>query len=168
MGRPSLQDVRGLTDPLLSYNWNLIIPSIPGGGSSKGLSIRCMNTPLPGMSVDYIPVALHGVVVTYAGMQQWSHQLQVTYLEDRSMATRNTIKGWLETARNTKQNAGTEKATYATNAKLELMDDIPNVIKTVNLVGVYPLDLGDGQLDGGRSDIVPIPVRFAFDYTFDS
>ena len=168
MGRPSLQEIRALEDPLLSYAWNLVIPNIPGGGKSKPLSIKCMNVPIPGTSVDMVSVALHGVIVTYAGMQQWTHQFQATFMETRSLEVRDTIKGWIQTARNTKQNAGTEKSTYATAGQLQLYDDIPNLIKTINIHGMYPLTLDDAALDGAVSSLVPMTVVFAFDYTSDS
>ena len=40
MPRTSLQDVRSLPDPLLTYNWDLIIPSMPGTPQQSGVHIQ--------------------------------------------------------------------------------------------------------------------------------
>ena len=61
MARTSYSDMSGLPDPLLSYNFDLVIPNIPGGGNTKALTIKCQSTSLPGKSLEDVTVTAHGV-----------------------------------------------------------------------------------------------------------
>lgn len=167
MARTSYQDVRALPDPLLSYNFDLIVPIVPGGGDAKGLTIRCKSTSIPGTSVDDVTVSLHGVDLKYAGRQMWSHTLQATYQETRDMLVRFALKQWIEFARNTRQNSGEYKANYATNADLVLYDDAGNPIRTIRLEGFFPQTMDDASLDGASSTPVEISVTFAYDSAHD-
>lgn len=161
-------DIRSLPDPLLSYNFDLIIPNVPGGGDAKRLTIKCMSTSIPGTSVEDVTVSLHGVDIKYAGRQMFTHSLQVTYLETRDMSTRNAIKAWIEFARNTRNNSGEYKVNYSTLADLVLYDDANKIIKTVTMEGFFPQTMDDSALDGSNSAPVNISVTFAYDLVRDS
>lgn len=167
MARTSYSDVRSLPDPLLSYNFDLIIPVVPGGGDGKGLTIRCKSTSIPGTSVDDVTVSLHGIDLKYAGRQMWSHTLSVTYQETRDMLVRFALKSWIEFARNSRQNTGQYKANYATNADLVLYDDAGKTIRTIRIEGFFPQNMDDAALDGASSTAVEISVTFNYDSAYD-
>jgi hypothetical protein len=35
MSRTSLENIRSLPDPLFTYNWDIFIPNLPGGGDDE-------------------------------------------------------------------------------------------------------------------------------------
>jgi len=167
MARSSYSDARSLPDPLLSYNFDLIIANVPGGGDTRALKIKCQSTEIPGTSVEDVSVFLHGVELKYAGRQTWTHTLSAQYLETRDMSTRFGIKNWIEYARNARQNTGRYKSQYATIADLLLYDDAGLVIRTIRMEGFFPQSLQETGVDGSNSAPVIIPVTFYYDAAFD-
>ena len=164
MARTGLKEVLGLVDPAMNYNWDFIVPNIPGGGDSAGLTIKAAQCNLPGVSLDVVPVTLHGVTVNYAGMERYGHQFQVTYLETRDMGTRRDIRAWIELARNTRNNSGTEKSVYATTATLLQYDDLPQVVNTMTAYNVWPHVLNEVQLsDGQQAGAIMVTIGFIYD-----
>lgn len=167
MARTSYSDCRSLPDPLLSYNFDLIIPIVPGGGDGKGLTIRCKSTSIPGTSVEDVTVSLHGIDLKYAGRQMWQHTLSVNYQETRDMTVRFAIKSWIEFARNSRQNTGDYKVNYETVADLVLYDDAAKPIRTIRMDGFFPQNMDDASLDGSSSTPVEMTITFNYDSAFD-
>jgi hypothetical protein len=165
MARTSLQDVNGLPDPLLSYNFDLIFPSIPGGGDTRSMTVKCMSTAIPGMQLEQQTVGLHGVEVNYAGRQIWTKSFQAVFVETRDGSTRRNLRNWVEFARNNRQNAGNYKAQYSVAALLQLYDDIPNIIETTKIIGCWPMQIDDVAMDGSQGTVVQVSCTFSFDWT---
>ena len=46
-----------------------------------------------------------------------------------------------------------------------LYDDIPNVINTTKIVGCFPTQLDDVNMDGAQGTIVQVSVTFSYDWT---
>lgn len=95
-----LSDIRGLPDPLQQYNWDIIIPIIPGvSGGERGLTIRALTASLPGMFLADTEVIIKGMTVRYAGQRQFNHDLEITFHETRDLYIRNTLLAWIQYAR---------------------------------------------------------------------
>lgn len=172
MTRSSLQDVSGLTDPLLSYNFDLIFPRIPGfSGNTQPLTIKCQSSTLPGMQLEAVPLSIHGVEVSYAGRQIWTKTFNATFIETRDGATRASMRAWMRYARNNVDNQGHYKNGsdgYAVNPLMYLYDDIPNIIDQVQIFGVFPTNMEDITMDGSQGSIVTTSMTYSFDYTQES
>ena len=169
MIRTSLQDVAGLPDPLLSYNFDLMFPRIPGAtGDVRGMTIKCMTTSLPGMQLEQVTASLHGVEVSFAGRQIYSKTFQATFYEARDCGSRQAIRQWIEYARNNRRNAGNYKSQYAVGAMMYLYDDIPNVINETKIVNCFPTAMDDLSMDGGQGQLVQLQCTFSYDWTEES
>lgn len=168
MLKNSLQDIRSLPDPLLGFNFTMLIPNIPGGGDSRAMALKCMQSVIPGQQLEAVLVALSGYEVKFAGRVVYSHTLPVVFLETRDMSTRDALKQWQDMARDVKNNTGNYKTAYATDVKLQLFDDTGSVVRTVNVYGVYPEDVSDVQLDGSSSAAVSVSATFSYDYWQDA
>lgn len=164
MARSSLQDIRALPDPLLSYNWDLFIPVVPSGSDFRSLTIKCQNVSLPGVQVEDVPITLHGVTVKYAGREMFTNQFTATFIETRDMTTRDVIRGWIEFQRNVAANTGQYKVNYESTAVLALYDDKGNAVRNINIYGVFPQSLDDPSLDGSGSNPVTYTVTFNYDF----
>jgi len=162
--RTSLQDVRSLVDPLQTYNWDVIIPAMPGTGNSRTFTYKAQSTSIPGFLLEQVPVALHGIELRYAGRANYTHSFQVTLIETRDMGTRNMLLRWQKLARDWIQNAGTYKETYSTTIELVLYDDIPAEVANIKLIGCWPETVDDSQVDSSSSGVVTTSVTFSFDY----
>lgn len=162
--RTSLQDLRSLPDPLQSYNWDLIIPVMPGTADSRTFTFKAQSSSIPGFLLEQTPVALHGIELRYAGRANYSHSFPVTLIETRDVGTRNMLRRWQKLARNWQTNTGSYKEVYATTIQLILYDDVPNEILSMNLVGCWPETVDDSPLDSTSSSVVTTNVTFSYDF----
>ncbi len=168
MARTSYSDMSGLPDPVLSYNFDLIIPNIPGGGNTRALTIKCQSSALPGMSLEDVTVSGHGIELKYAGRPVYTHTLSASFWETRDMTTRDALMAWMLLGRNAKQNTGDYKVNYSTLAQTLIYDDTgSNVIRTIQYEGFYCQDLQEIALDGGQSTALQVQATFFYDIFTD-
>ena len=167
MARSGLEDISNIKDPLLTYNFGLIIPNIPGGGNGLQLTLRCQSTVIPGMNIEPALLGLRGMELQYAGRHTYSHTLPVTYVEARDMITRQSMLRWMYFARDFRNNQGNFKAEYSTSADIELYDDKGTVIRTIRLFGVFPLGVDDLGLESSGSTIAAFSCNLSYDYFRD-
>ena len=168
MGRTALQDLRSVGDPLQQYNWDVIIPNIPGSGDGRLLTFKAMSTSIPGFMLEEVPVRIRGYELRFAGTPNWSHSWQVTFLETRDISTRNLLLNWKRLARDWETNSGSYKAVYATTMQLVLYDDIPQVAQTIYMNGAFPQTVDDSAIDGATSGAVTTGCTFSYDYTSET
>ncbi len=162
-----LSDIQALPDPQLGYQFNFLVPNIPGQGGGRGLAVRCKSTSLPGQETEVAQVVLHGIELDYAGRQTYSHSQQMTLLETRDFYSRNTIRQWMDFCRNIRNASGNYASLYKANAILQLFDDTNTVTKQIQLIGCWPKALNDGQLSGEASTPVEIEVTLSYDLWTD-
>lgn len=167
MARTSIQDVRSLGDPMQTYNWDVIFTRIPGTADIKPFTYKAMTTSIPGMLLESVPVALHGIELRYAGRANYSHQLPITLLENRDASSRDMLVKWHRSARDWVSNTGSYKDAYGVTVQLLLYDDIPEVIRTINLYGCWPETIDDAAVDGQASGAVQISMTLSYDYFED-
>lgn len=167
MRRTGLEDISTIKDPLLLYNWGLVIPNIPGGGNSYQLTLRAQISSIPGLNIEPALVALRGMELHYAGRPTWTKSLPFTYIEARDMETRQSLLRWMYLARDFRNNTGTFKEDYAVNCDLELYDDTGAVIRTIRFFGVFPLTLDDLATESQGTTVAAMSGTFSFDYFRD-
>jgi hypothetical protein len=163
MPRTSLQDVRSLPDPLFTYNWDVIVPSMPGTPNSRAFTFKAMTTSIPGSLLEQVAVNLRGVELRYAGRENFSHSLAMTIHETRDVGTRDMLRRWQKIARDNRTNSGSYKNVYSTTVELVLYDDIPLEVKRIKLVGAWVENVDDASLDTA-SAAVSISCTFSYDY----
>lgn len=168
MGRTSLQDIRSVGDPLQSWNWDFLLPNMPGTSDSRPFTIKCQTATIPGFQFEKVQVPLHGIELEYAGRLIYTHTFSVTVMETADANTRGMFVRWKELMRSWIANTGSMSDVYKTNGQLILYNDIPSVVRTVNIFGVWPETVDDFGLDGSQSSLVSYNVSFSYDYTIDT
>lgn len=162
MPRTSLADVRSLPDPLFTYNWDIVIPNMPGTSNSRSFTFKAMSTSIPGKLLEQTPVNLGPAELRYAGRENNSHAWACTIHETRDVGSRDMLRRWQSLARNNRANTGTYKEIYATTADLILYDDIPLEVRRIKMYGLWPETIDDSTLDRA-SAAVTIQVTFSYD-----
>lgn len=165
--RTSLADVLSLQDPAVSYNFDLFLPNIPGSSDTRDLTFKCMTSDLPGVAVDPVDVALHGVNVPYAGRKIFTHTMNATFLETADWMTREKFRRWNEFMRSWTNNSGSLSAAYKVDAQMVLYNDVPEVVRTTNLIGLYLETIAEVQLDGGASNLISLQATFKYTHWTD-
>lgn len=168
MPRPSFDDAQSLPDPYMTYNFNMNLPKIPGSGADlRAMQYKVQTTMIPGMKIDQVKVPFHGTEINYGGRQVYDGSIEVTILEVRDISTRDAFRKWMEFYRNNNNNSGNYAANVKVNGLLELYDDIPNIVRTIQINGMFPTSVGDMQLDGSQSQAGSLQVTFSYDRHFD-
>lgn len=163
MARSSFTDIQSLQDPAQSWNFSLFLPTIPGSSDTRDLTFKCMTTDMPGAGLDDVAVPLAGVELHFAGRATFTHDLNVTFLETSDWGTREKFRRWRETIRSWDQNTGSPAAAYKVNAMIEVYNDIPQVVRTCQIKGLWPMTIAEVQLDGGQSNLVTLQITFKYD-----
>ena len=167
MARTSLQNARSLPDPLFTYNWDIFIPNLPGGGDTRALTWKATSASIPAVLLESVPVNLGPVELRYAGRENYSHSWPVTLHETRDVGSRAAILAWQKIARDNINNTGNYKEVYAPSMELVLYDDIPAEVRRIVLYGVWPETVDEPQLDRA-SGAVSLAVTFSYDYFEDA
>ncbi len=169
MPRPSLDEIRGVTDFATMYRWNLHFLKLPTVGfagivASNALNIRCESVELPRQTGQKITVNIRGHQVHQPGIYNYSGTLTVTFVETVDNTIQHLIKGWQEACWEPK--TGTQKPKKETEGILlmELLnsDDTPRWGYKIEGVFLDDFDLG-GTLDGASSDVIRPSLTFSFD-----
>jgi len=166
MARTSLQDLSSVQDPLQTWNFDVVIPTIPGSNDSRSFTYKCTSTQIPGSQLEQVPLEAHGVKLNFAGRRMYQGTWTVTLFETRNSSSRDLILKWIETARSWASNSGNYKSVYGVTGEVLLYDDLPQVVRTIRMYGLFPTSLDDSNLDQ-TGDIVRYTVTFSYDYTED-
>lgn len=158
MARSSINDIQSLADPAQSWNFDLFLPSIPGSDDTRDLTFKCMTLDIPGTAFDPVDVALHGVTIPFPGRKIYTHQLTLNFLETNDWGTREKFRRWMESIRSWRNNSGSLSSAYKVSAQIVVYNDIPEVVRTVNITGFYPETMGEVAMDGGSSNVVQLQV----------
>ena len=164
-GRIGLPDIAALPDPLLQYQAELFVPTIPGSGSGTGLKTRLKTFAIPGEEKEDVEVTLHGVTLKYAGRTTYTHTMSLTFIETRDIYVMTQLKAWLAYSRNILQTQGTYKSQYSTTAYISLYDDTETVVQTIKIFGSFMQSMTEVNLDGSVSSPVEVTAQLYYDYT---
>lgn len=168
MARTGMSDVISIGDPAMAHNFDLYFPTIPGATDTRDLTFKCQGTSIPGFTTETATVDLHGVKVPYMGAAGFSQSITVTFVESISWSVRNKLRAWRDSARNWITNTGSLANQYCVDLQLVLWDDVPNVVKTVQLYRSFILTLEDLSVDGANGGTVLVPsATFAYTYHQD-
>lgn len=165
MPKPTLNEVLKIADPMLSDNFELLIPSVPGGGDARALRIQCKTAVKPGATINEVLVELFGHATNHAGAHTYSHDFQVTYIETAKGTISKALEAWAKKVRDTDTQTGSFKDEYATDAEFIIYDQKGKKVMTYEIINVWPKQIPDMNFDGSQGTaLVELSVSFSFDY----
>jgi len=164
MPKITLDDVYALGDLIPSDNYELVFGNIPGVSNSKGLTIKCLNTSYPGMSIEVMPVNVAAHVVTFTGRKMYPRKLQAQFIEDSTMATMTQLRTWMEYCTGSDSGAASgTKAQYAVQGILNIYNQQAVLIDTVTFDNLFPEEISDTAITGESTTMFQINVTFSYD-----
>ena len=155
MPRTSLENVQGLPDPLMQYNYDMVVLNMPGGGDTEIFKHKIMTSQIPGRTIEPVVVELHGVTIEYAGRVQYARTLAFEILECRDMKSRDALRDWHELTRDD-NSLGEYFENYTAEVDLQLYDSKDTLVRTVKLHGCWLESFDDAGVDGSASTPVTI------------
>lgn len=165
MARVGLSNILALPDPLLGYQAELYVPTIPGSGAGDGLKTRLKTFSIPGEEKEDVEVTLHGVTTKYAGRTTFTHEMTLQFIETRDIYVMTQLKTWLAYSRNILQTQGTYKIQYATTAFIWLYDDTETIVQTIKVFNAFLKNMQEVSMDGSQSAPVEVSATLSYDVT---
>lgn len=145
--------------------------------NTEQMSFMCKAASLPGSQVGVIEVPYFGRTIKVAGdrsFQDWT----VTVINDEPFDLRNALERWQSAmssfdtkgGKKTGLGATANPATYSANGQVIQYGKEGNIIKTVNLINIFPSMVGEIALSWDQAQqIEEFQVTFSYDYfTSDS
>lgn len=166
MPKPQLtQIISVIRDPMLSDNFIMEFPNVPTGGSDEtNLLVSCQQTVKPGMTINEVQVQLFGHTLVYAGNLTYSHDMQVTFVENARGSIMRTFEKWGELARNHMTQHGVPSADYWRDGKLSILDTRGDPVLIYKIVGMWPNTVPDVQFDGTNANGINHSIGFKYQY----
>ena len=153
--------------PLRQYNYEMVIPSWPGGGNGDLLRIVTLTANIPGLSTEPIETSVGGFVEKFAGRGMYPRSLPIEYRETRDLTVWNALYNWRQICWNDQtgaQGSDSGGGSYKTLGFLRIFREDKSLIRSIRFEGLWPEDVGDIPMDASASDAVRVSVTFSYDY----
>jgi hypothetical protein len=160
--RPALNEYKSVGDPLMTSDFFLMIPFIPGSPDPRKLSYKVINTSLPGSQIEQIPYEIGARKFNFAGRRVYSGTWTAQLVETADASTRADLLRWMDITRPYASGNGTYKNQYSVSAELRVYDAANRVAVSSVIKGMFPLSIEDSNLDQS-STVLQYSVQFSFD-----
>jgi len=153
-----------LTNPQRTYLWEIVIPSMIGGGDGEILQARAQTTALPGSSVGDILVPYKQTAgIKYPGKLTYTHTWDVTFIEGEDAKVFAAVHAWnQQVIHNVSGVSAGDDAIKANLFFKELTTKGAEGLR-IKLVGCYPQQVADVPMSYDNSDVKRVTVTFSYD-----
>lgn len=163
--KPTLGDIAAsVLDPMLSDNYLLNIPDIPGGGNAQALRMQCTSAVKPGSTLNAVEVQVFGHTLEFAANKTFSHDMSVEYVENRQAQITTLLENWAELIRATETQTGGYKSEYARSGYFTIFDNKGKTVREYEIHGLWPSAVPDLSFQGSSSSIITLSVSWKYDY----
>jgi len=162
MSKVTLVEATGIKDPLLSDNYELLIPN-PPAGSAEALRIHCKSASKPGSTIEEQLVEVFGHKLLHVGKHSYSGSMSVTFVENYLMVITTALNDWAQICRSTQTQSGAFKEEYATDATFIIYGQDGAKIGEYLIKNIWPKTVPDHAFDSSASAL-EAATEFAFDW----
>lgn len=160
----TVRQVRNLSDPLRTFNFDIKIPTIPGTGSAEELTLRCMSSQLPGWEYDAITITAGGPhPIKLPGKIKYTHSWNVTVLEGRDRAIHRALRSWGAMQFDPIDGTALTSQEYKVSGLVTLYDNAGDKVSTNRLEGLWVMKVDDVELSYEKSEAINFKVTFSYD-----
>lgn len=141
------------------FQVELQFPPIFGvsGDSARKLTFMCKTAALPGSSVGTVELQYFGRQVKLAGNRTFA-DWTITVLNDEDFLVRKAFEKWMgginTHSTNLRLSGATGSVAYTADPIVTQYGKAGNIIKSYKLIGAFPTDLAQIDLDWGSNDTV--------------
>lgn len=192
MAKSNLNEMHQIADPWLSFEFELVIPYIPGEtlragpivgapnnadvedtlarqygtkNSSTGyMRILAQAVTIPGKSIEQVLVQLTGGELSFAGLNKPEHELSVTFVDRRDMTIYKALNRWFEYCRSHKTQHGHYKSEYSVTSTVRIFDQRSLTVDQFKVYGMWPSQVPQVSLEATGSTAVQHQVTFQCDF----
>jgi len=171
--RPTIDDIRNISDFATMYQWNLIFTTFPAGltvkPDSDALNIRCISSDIPKLTNQPIEINIRGHKVKQAGIHNYSGTITLTFVETVDNNISTFLHDWRELMWLTKEGSQATKKNCEAGITIQRLDRNNTPIWQYDLVGcqLEDYDPTGGALSGDGNDVLKPTMTIGFDYFED-
>lgn len=166
MPRISLEDVYSVGDLISTEDFELIFGNIPNiSGSTKSLTIKCLNATYPGFSNEIMTANIAGFVRNQRGRKMYPRKLIANFVEDSKMGTLNVLRNWSEyiVGSNSGVSSGSSND-YSVDAILNVYNQQATLIDTITFHKCFLEDVADVPLSGEGTTLAQVQLTCSYDW----
>jgi hypothetical protein len=139
--------------------------TFPYGGSTEQTSFMCKAASLPGSVIGQIDVPFRGRQLKVAGdrtFENWN----MTILNDNAFDVRDSFETWMNKMNEHDNGTGVlNPKDYQQTITVEQLDRQNNPVKTIEIIGAFPVNLSAIDLAYETTDAIEeFTVEFAYQY----
>lgn len=161
---PNIQNVRAITTPQKSYQWEVSITGL-STGNDDDLIFHAKTVSIPASQVDQIAIHYKAAQTYYAGRDSSGHTVNITFWDDENQTVRAYFQNWFDNLMfNGVTGAQSPKNLYTANIIIRLMStDGSTSTAQINLNSAFVTEIGDVSLTYDSSEPVEVNVTFVYD-----
>ncbi len=161
----TLNQIESLPDVLTVDHYNFFLGTIPGGGDTTSLMLKCLDCVIPGVSNEAVEVQLSAHVRKFRGRKMFPRSMSVSFMEDITLDTLTKLRRWDQAI------VGTNSATsigniaqYAVQPTLQVFDQKGSLVDSIQFVNCFLQDIQDIALNSESSGMARVTAMFSYDY----
>lgn len=162
----SLVAVESLPDVLGS--WRYEFTATPSATSDQtivqALKLRCQQVDYSGVTVETVPVPLHGHEIQFRGRQTFSKTISTTFIETVDGAVMNTMWNWKEMVVGTRSGNGAYRSAYSALGAIAIIDTSGKVAMSQQIFYMFPTEIANVSLDGSSSSPMTVTITWSYDF----
>ena len=153
-----------LSNPARTYMWEVLIPQMPGGGSSEDLELRGASASIPGRSVGAISIPFKGTAgMKVPGKNKMDQTWKVTFREATDSKVFDALNAWQEYILSAKTGTGSLDPAVKTTLYLNLLNLEGETWSQIKLHGCYVEAIDAVDLSYEDEGVVVFGCTFSYD-----
>lgn len=162
----SLTRQESAPDNLDNARFELLLGTIPGGGSTTNFTLGITTTSYPGWGNETWEAPVNGHIRKFRGRKTYPRTLSVTYNDFVTFENTTKLRQWNEFIVGTDSgNSSGYRVDYSINADLIVYDVTGVAIDDTTMWKMFLNDLPDVTVDGQASAGFTATCTFSYDYT---
>lgn len=169
MARPTIENLRAVSDFATTYNWNLKFIQFPkavDNPADADVNIRCTSTTIPVMTNTVVTVSVRGHKVHQPGIGDYAGTIQLSFVEGVDSMIDAWIRSWREACWQTKFGVAQTKMDTEAIVQIERLDRQDTAIWAYKLIGCFLQAYDQPQLGSESSAFLPT-ITLQYDYFED-
>ena len=175
MTRPSIENIRQISNYTDAYRWNVIIASWPLFGTlggllpwpnSQALNLRCESVMIPKVDNEKIEVNIRGHKVYQSGQATYNNEITLNMVDTVDQVLMNFLKTWRELVWQTRTGVSQPKLTQEATIILHQLNSLDQPIWQYTLYGAWLKDFDNGSLTN-ESAVRKPTLTLNYDYYDD-
>jgi len=162
MGLDSLKG--NLTNPQRTYNWEVKLLDVVGGGNTEMLLLRAQSTSLPGKSFGQIKIPYKqtsGFVVP--GKLNFGQTWSCTFIEGEDKKVFDALHAWNQAIVNDTTGISIGDEQVKRDLYLTMISTKGEDTLVMKLIGCFPQNVSDVSLSYDNEDAVKFEVTWSYD-----